>query len=220
MDEDLQISDFIEKCTIREAELNLNYPPSKGIEGIRPRILPELNKRLKIYSVVKKLTIETDFLNQLPVEFRNFETVCEMNIQGSRWWNLTCENLPISTKKLVMWEQSNLNPSVMTGSERLINLQEIILDWETFFTFGDDSQYLDIQAITENVVPIARMGSLLTVTFQAGQSFWGDEMDDDWKERVISSPLFKEYSPTVVTQKKFLNHNVNGLDRCITVFLG
>ena len=110
----------------------------------------------------------------------------------------------------------------MTGSERLINLREIILDWGTFFTFGDDSQYLDIQAITENVAPIARMRSLESVTFQTGQSFWGNEMDDDWKERVISSPLFSEYTPNTVTQKKLklIDWNINGLDRCVTVFLG
>ena len=218
MDDDSRAELFIEKCTIRNGELNLDYPPTKGIDGLHPMILPGLNKRLQAYSLVEKLTVTTDFFYQLPEEFKLFENVKELTITGSRWWNLTCENLPVSTERLVLWEQSNLNQSVMIGSERLTNLREIVLDWKTFFTFDNYNQYQDITP-EEGVTPIAKLPNLRQISFLAGEAFHENEMDSDWQKRVASSPLFNNYFLNLFTQKQSTDFGVDGLDKRIDIFL-
>jgi len=107
-------------------ELILNYPQIENDKW--NETLDKLNEGDDIYNKIRRIYLEIDFIFELLKNFIKFIDVKEFEINGSRWWDLRCNQIPTSVEILKCIEHSNLSTDFLLGSENLVNLRELYLD--------------------------------------------------------------------------------------------
>jgi hypothetical protein len=174
--------------------LCLNYA-SIGEESYN-RYFNRLDFEERTYSKVIKLELLTDFINELPSNILLFQNLKEINIKGSRFWNLDMTQIPNTVEILYLTEHSNLSAECINGMDELINLSAIYLDFDTFkfFNIFIDSDYYNLNNDNSNsdIIPIPNLPKLKFITFCSGTFYKKESLKNDWLTIFKDHQLFRD----------------------------
>lgn len=191
----IKIRDFIplehafnNYITLDRKYLHLSYLP---LNESYNNFFDQLNQSINTYKTVERLYFETDFINSLPEKIIEFHNLTELNVSGSRFWNLNLLNVPPTLKVLYLTEHSNFNSDCLLGMDKLINLKEIHLNAEAFF-LDQLFMYPDRERnqCDRNDIPIANLPNLKIISFVYGGLKSKDEFLENWVELLKADPLF------------------------------
>ena len=125
--------------------LHLHYPSiEEQTEECWEKNIMDMHEQYPEYNIIENtehIFLEIDFYYSFPQVFLKFMNLKKLVISGSRWWNLNCNQIPISVEHLILTEHTNLQNDVMKGGECLINLHTLELDGYPFFESCDFSDY-------------------------------------------------------------------------------
>jgi hypothetical protein len=120
--------------------LHLDYYSAPGFDGCSLDDYNELFDELNSYDTLETLKITTDFINSIPSNVLKFKNLKTLIADGSRFWDLTMEQVPTCVEVLDLTRQSNLSPECLRGMERLVNLKELRID-DVFNIIGGEEYY-------------------------------------------------------------------------------
>jgi hypothetical protein len=171
--------------------LHLSYPYMENGSSCEAYDLyfDELDKKENIYDNIKKLYLETDFINKLPESLIKFKNLIDITVVGSRFWDLTCKQIPATVEYVDFTKHSNLNYNVFKNSDHLVKLQHILID-ESPFCF-DIFMYNNKVQSGENPIPIADTESLMVVEFDYSDSNDICDLIQDWQDVFKTHALMK-----------------------------
>jgi hypothetical protein len=158
-------------------------------------IFEKYNKKYNIYNNCKIMYIESDSHQSLPKSIHNFKLLETLEIEGCRWFELDCNQIPNTIKNLLLNDQTNLPSFVCKNSNKLINLENLVIPDYLFF---QDKDYLlcyynNITPIDNiNITPIDNINSLQNI-FIHTQTDYSDEYYDlleDWKNILLNNVFF------------------------------
>jgi len=165
-----------------ETCLVLDYYHDKDYEGHDGKEYDWLFDRLKKYDTLTELRLITDFINVLPANLLKFSKLKKLCVKGSRFWNLTMEQIPASVEILDLTQHSNLSPNCLIGMERLANLKELYInDVFGVLAFG-------VEETDGN--PIPSLPKLEKIVFESGVYSW-KKPEPGWENRVRELSLLK-----------------------------
>lgn len=165
--------------------LHLSYPyiEEQSEECWEKNIL-EMNEKYPEYNLIEnteKLFLDTDFFFSFPQVFFKFINLKKLEISGSRWWNLNCNQIPVSVEHLILVDHTNLGIDVMKGGESLINLHTLELDIYPFFNNCDlvdydekDYEYFSGIYDYKNTYPIPNIGKLKKIIMHINGTGYDD----------------------------------------------
>ena len=147
--------------------LHLGYPNiEEQTEECWEINILNLHEKYPEYNIIENtenMFLEADYYHSFPQVFLKFLNLKKIEICGSRWWNLNCNQIPISVEHLIMTQHTNLQNDVMKGGESLINLHTLELDYFPFFGYCNFYDYNEGEfsiLYIENIYPIADIGKL------------------------------------------------------------
>lgn len=172
--------------------LCLSYNDTGGSEESKyNNLLDNLDEKYGIYNTVERLYLETDFIYKLPSSIKKFNKLIEIEVQGSRWWNLSMLDLPLPNNiEIVKFvNQSNLNKDCVKGCDQFAKLKVLCLDSDQFINTNHISKYGNIKEEREDEnddeseVILPDLSNLETIELWLG-TYYNEENDFDinWKE--------------------------------------
>lgn len=177
--------------------LNLSYASLENgcFEQSYNKYFDELDLEEQTYTKVIKLSIETDFINRIPDNVMRFQNLTHLKITGSRFWDLSMDQIPETVRVLYLTEHSNLQPECLKGMDKLINLEEFCVDWHPF---GFDNILIDLDYDTveeveqdEILFPITNLPKLKKIIFRSGIFYSKQDFKIKWIEILKIHPLFQ-----------------------------
>lgn len=201
---DKPTKDYIKSYITRNYKyLSLSYPEiDNDFTGSGyNKYFDSLNSQIGSYHTVNYLFICTDFIGDIPTNVKNFVNLEILEIEGSRFWNLTMKNVPPSVKKIYLIDQTNLQPGCLQEMDKLINIQELHIDYKSIELFNisiDPNQrtYDEDRQITD-IIPLPDLSSLQTIYFYI-DDIQEYELKEDWETQLRHHPIFKN-----------INHRIN-----------
>jgi hypothetical protein len=156
------------------------------------KYLDELHVNFNIYNLTEKLFLNTDFISELPSNILKFNNLKEIEVQGSRFWDLECLQLPTSVTICRFIDHTNLIPTCIVGMDRLTNLVSLHLDDGPFdfIQLIDANRYLKRHYSDETleIIPIPNLSTLKSINIYPGDDI--KILVPDWKDRVMKHKLF------------------------------
>lgn len=186
------------QCYYKEGYLHLDYPNIENIsddDEIGWNVsISEMNKVFNVYNECEKMYLCTDFYYRFPKIFLNFKKLKHLTLDGTRWFYINCNQLPITLEYLDI-DSINTNLKVLDGMDKLEKLKTICLDFSTFFGrdwFQENLYEIennDINNNDEDVIPFYNIESLKKIIFHIGTSLHEDELKIDLRI-ILKNKLF------------------------------
>lgn len=151
------------------------------------KIFVELNLSMNIYKTLETLIFEDCSTHELPNIISKFQSLTSLELKGSRFWNLLVAACPVSLKRLLLIDQTNLQSFCLCGMQNLVNLEEIYLTFEAFdfgCIFGIETKN------DKNLVPIYPLVTLKIIRFYVGRSLDPTRLIKKWKLAFQNHVLF------------------------------
>jgi hypothetical protein len=157
---------------IESKYLFLSYPSiEEQTEECWEKNIMDIHEQYSEYNILENtehIFLDSDFYFSFPQVFFKFMNLKKLEISGARWWNLNCNQIPVSIEHLLLVNHTNLQNDVMKGGENLINLHTLELDGFPFFADYDFSIYDEINHSEyynqiyeyDNTYPIPDIGKL------------------------------------------------------------
>lgn len=179
------VAECINDCFITEdyKYIHLSYVNVVGEEGYNS-LFDSINK----YNEVEKIYLETDFIYSLPFNISRFVNLKHLTITGSRFWDLTCNNMPTSLLTLDMTGHSNLQCKCIFGIERIVDLTSLSLDMGPF-NIGNIFVLSDAFEDIDDLIPIPILPKLQQIIFEAGVGNTKEDLFPYWKDLVKNNPV-------------------------------
>lgn len=171
--------------------LNISYPDLECKVEAYNDFLDDMHDHYAIYDTVEDLYLKTDSINSMPINIKKFKKLINLEVSGSRFWDLNVEHVPMTVKKIVLTDHSNLQPECISGIDKLINLECLGLDidpFELIISYDQQNEYYDEN---NNIEPLPLMPNLKRIEFDTGM-YDEEELLNDWKEIIISHVLFSK----------------------------
>lgn len=148
----------------------------------------QLDSEVGIYDKTEKLFLETDHIYKIPSNILKFRNLKEIDIRGSRFWDLNCSQIPISIEIIHLIEHSCLGCDCINGMDKLINITTLDLDCNPF-NISRIFEYHDPIEIDEtDVIPIPNLPNLESITLRTICS--KSELIPNWMPTFTNHRLF------------------------------
>jgi hypothetical protein len=219
------LSDDAFRGSFHDGTLRLGYPwlPEKGFdhydhEGRFSAFFDELDRRHGVYDGTTSLEIDTDSHYNPPKCLLRFVKLENLHVKGTRWFHLTCENIPSTVVRLDLANQANLNYGFAEGMDRLANLEELSVNVAFLFDLleeyddrgeekwsivGPESKNIRGQETAETLfspaIPVLPNLKRVMVTDYDDTAFTYDPFNSDSCEKVLEHPLFANLRGATVT---------------------
>ena len=108
---------------------NLDFLKNLDKEILYTNMFDTLDLYFNIYNTIETVYFTTDSFFSLPNVFTKFSKLLKIYLDGSRMWNLSCNQIPKTIQELSVVEAwCNLNPQLFTnGLDELLNLHRLDL---------------------------------------------------------------------------------------------
>lgn len=197
---------------IKSGCLYLDYPcilnTSDTSENIKEElwtniILGTLNtyKKYDIITNTKELYFITDYYFSFPKIFLHFPNIIKLEIAGTRWFNIDCNQIPKSVEHLILVSNINLPLFFMRGSQNLVNLKYIDFNINIFFDVRKEILYSTYNEIYEEIEPIPNLENLIKVSLNYFDVDLGCEPESD----IDTKNFIDKYKNTIINHKLFEN---------------
>lgn len=185
--------------------LYLKYPCiEEQTEKCWEKNIMDMNEKYPEYNILQNteiLFLYTDSYFSFPQIFLKFINLKKLEIKGSRWWYLNCNQIPVTIEHLILIEHTNLKNDVMKGSESLINLHTLELDASPFLENCNFNKYYTFYGEINNefynnifdyddIYPIPDIGNLKNIFFHIYGTGYDDIIDYDYYNIIINHKLF------------------------------
>jgi hypothetical protein len=154
----------------------------------------ELNEKFDIYNTVEQLYFETDFISELPSYIKKFTKLLDITVYGSRWFNLTLEQVPKSIEIVKFIEQTNLSNNVLNGCAELHYLKTLSIDGSTFniddIIMPNVSNFNTMNQDPDELIPVPDLPNLKKIILWSGTSYPAKYLDPEWETIILNHPLF------------------------------
>ena len=193
-------------------ELILKYPQIENDKW--NETLDRLNESDNIYNKIRRIYLETNFIFELPKNFMKFIDIKELEINGSRWWNLRCNQIPPSVEILKCIEHSNLSTDFLIGSETLVNLREIYLDLTPYINYNYLPDYPDpeLDLNSPHVIPLSNLITLKKIVLIASFETFDEAIFtyNDYDKLIRKLKLLENVKERIISINPNAGQNYNG----------
>jgi len=207
----------------KEGYLHLDYPNIENISDDNETgwnvSISEMDKIFNVYNECEKMYICTDYYYRFPKIFLNFKKLKHLILDGTRWFYISCEQLPHTLEYLDI-NSVNTNLKVLKGMDKLEKLNTICLDFGTFFgnnwfqynIYGNENENEN-----KNIIPFYNHDSLKKIIFHIGTGLDEDELKIDLqiilKNKIFDNIRHRITNINIQSDNKHINNIVITLDR-------
>ena len=175
--------------------LHLSYVGIESTQESYNFYFDELNKDKNIYTRVSKLSIETDFIYDLPSHIFKFINLTHLSIAGSRFWDLNMTKIP-NTAKVLHIEDANCGEYCLEGIEGLCNLEELHVNLDRFNLQGIFEYGCEDNEISESFI---HLPNLKKIWLRSGVVYNQSDLKENWRSILLDNISFQKIRENIVS---------------------
>lgn len=159
--------------------------------------LDELDLKFNIYKLTEKLFLCTDFIHKLPSNILKFINLKEIEVDGTRFWDLNCSQLPISITTIRFY-YTNLSSDFIIGMDRLINLYSLHI-YDRSFDFS--RIHIDEQHNPDLDKPIPNLPVLKFINIYLCEATELYLASNNWKNKIMNHKLLSDVKNRIINME-------------------
>ncbi len=167
----------------------------------------KLDLKDNIYNTTKKLTLDTNIITRLPDNIWKFKIVKEIDIRGTRFWNMDMTQIPKTVEILHLTELLNVSIKCFNGMNQMENLQILYLNFDIFvsaslFIFSDKTT--ELIGSCDDFIPIPNLPKLKNIIFENDTDCYTDDtLKEIWTTILIDDMLFSKIKHRIISVEAY-----------------
>jgi hypothetical protein len=173
------------------------------------------NISVNLYDTLETIQLKTDYFYGTPLCISKFKKLTNLEISGSRMWDLNMRSIPNSVKVLKFITYANLPSKCIEGMHKLINLETLYLDIDSFSLklIKPCYSFSRWNYDKQKIIPIPNLQNLTTIIFLINKDFYYENGKNDFSDKAECEQLIENNKDYISTHSLFENivHRINNI---------